>query len=162
MTGSVRTLLAVEVFRMTGKQLYNLRNKYYNQTHFYNEIVPEFCLTDKGYVKDSEYLPWFKEDDKEKYILFNAYTADKLLESEIQNVGLPDLFEDQDLREFFKKIPGTSYEDFYARLKPANYLVVDVEYWGSGEDFESCATVIGYMSQDLEFKKIENNEEIHQ
>lgn len=158
---SFKTLLAVEVFRMTGDQLYNLKEKYLNQNHFYNDILPQYCLSEQGFIKNSEHLHWFSKNDKTNYTLFNAQTADSLLGSEIQNIGLEDLLEEQDVRQIFSKIEGISYEDFFTRLRPANYLVIQIDYWGYGEDFESAASAIGYMLNDLEFKKIESTQEVY-
>ncbi len=159
--GMHKTLLAVEVFRMTGKQIYNIKQKYLNETRFYTEILPQYCLSEKGYIKDSEYLGWMDKDDKKEYILFNTQSADRLLEAEIQNVGLDKLLEEQDLRNVFAKIPGISYEDFYSRERPASYLVIGIEYWGHGEDFETASSVIGYMLDDLNFKDIAIFEEVY-
>jgi hypothetical protein len=147
-----KTLLAVEVSRLTGTHIEDLKKKYLNQRYFDENVLPRYVLDDNGLIKESTEFFYYNYPIDKTFTLFNAYTADKLLESEISNAGLVELFnESPSLFEYFDKLPGLTHEDFYSNLRAASYLIVDLVYWGYGEDFESSANIVGVM-KDLKIE----------
>jgi hypothetical protein len=123
----VKTLLAIELYELTGKELGDLRKR--NQSNnFFQDSLPEYCLDDKGQIRSTvDYLQWV-EDGEEKFLLFSAWTADKLLEHEMSNVGLESLVENIDFRPLLGDFTKYTEKDLFRLCAAAEYLIVNLCY----------------------------------
>jgi hypothetical protein len=100
------------------------------------------------------YYLQFIENGKEEYRLFDINHTDFILKEEISNVGIDEIFETTDLRKIFDlSNPLTS--DKYYRTFPNNFsIIIDVNFYGEGEDTEVEFKLLGYLDEDMNFIKI--------
>jgi len=155
----IKTLLSVIPYKLSGNEMQQLRKKYDNKNYFDSEILPMFCLNEKGHIRRTEYhLKYIYEGD-DKYTLFEATTADRLLDEEISNTGLDDLIKNFDLTLIFASLHHYTYDDFSRILPSSQYIVIELQYCsyfdGETTDYDMDVDVLGVIDSNLNFIKHE-------
>jgi hypothetical protein len=126
-------------------------------------MLPMFCLDEEGNVRITYHHLEFIEDGNIVYHLFDAITADRLLENEISEAGLDSLLEGINLEQMFKSVTVYGFDDFNRILPSADYLALELVYHSDNDDdTELEVKVLGFLNKSLEFteyKKIEEEDE---
>lgn len=133
----IRTLLAIEPYKFTGKELGKLKSQYENKYYFDEHVLPTYCFREDNnkIARTCDYLQWVESGD-ESYILFYAETIDKLLSEEISNAGLDYLLKDVDLKSVVEKLKIHSFEYFKRNLPSAQYIIIDISYYRTSWEYE--------------------------
>lgn len=156
----INNILALNVYTITGNELGELKNSHLNTRHIYDKYIPKYCLSDKGFIKDTEtWLHWIEFGD-EKYILIDIVYADPMLRIEFDNAGLEDTLKGLDLRPYLEYAPKLTVKDLHSVSNPFR-LVIEQSYMGSdnreyGWELDRIDNqVIGYLDNEtFELKKI--------
>lgn len=136
MRRSHKTLLSVEVYEFTGKDIGELRNQY-QYDRYLSRILPKYTINKEfGNILDADGYLQFVENGDEVYTLFDILTIDNLLNEEISNGGLENIFKNNDIRPFLDKMNKKKYKDFKRSLTSAEYLIIEIIY-NSGDYFDS-------------------------
>jgi len=152
----VKTLLALQIYEVTGNEI---------GEHFKRDKrnLPTYSLNPKnGKIIESEYWLQFIEEGEEKYIVFEYYTCDALLQEEINGAGLEELLKNTDLRPFFEEFRKLnmfgSREDYFYSIRTSSYIVIDLEYYGGGswyeDDYEVYYNCKGILDRNFNFIEI--------
>lgn len=144
-----KCLLAVEVYEFTGDEIGELR-KQYKHDRYLDGILPKYSFNQhNGFIADADSCFYYVEEGKEKHLMFNISTVDRLLQEEISMGGIEDVLKDIDLRPFLKHLKKHSYKDFQRSLNSAEYLVIQLEYIGGGyynpDDVDLLVSVEGVL-----------------
>ncbi len=142
-----KTLLSVEVYEFTGKDIGELR-KQYQHDRYLSSILPKYTFNKEfGNILEADGYLQFVDDGDEVYTLFDVATIDKLLNEEISNGGLENIFKENDIRPFLDKMEKKQFKDFQRILPSAEYLIVELEYVGGDiwEDFDVYINVVGAL-----------------
>lgn len=151
--GTVKTLLAINLYEITGKEYGELCEKHKNDLEYLSDIMPQFAIDKNGMIireEEYEYLNTIKESD-EKILLFNAWTADPLLDVEISGAGLEGVLKDIDLRPHFENFRRHTIKDILFLCTYAEYLIVNLcfsrheDYYGGGYEMELDIEVEGKL-----------------
>jgi hypothetical protein len=163
MIQTAKTLLAVECYQLTGDEIGKLKSKYLNKAHFEENMLPVFCLDEDGHVRITYHWLEFIEDGNIVYRLFDALTADRLLDNEISEAGLDSLLEGVDLNQMYESLTVYGYDDFNRVLPNADYIAIELIYHTDKEesDSELETKVLGFLNKSLDFSeyKIQEDEE---
>lgn len=130
MAKAVKTLLAINLYEITGKEYHNLCEKYKNDVEYLADIMPQFALDKDGMIVREEEYDYLEElkDSEEKIILLNAWTADPLLDHEISAIGVEELLKGFDLRPSLEKFRRHTIKDITFLCTYAEYLIVCLCY----------------------------------
>jgi len=162
---SVKTLLAVELYELTGKEIGLLKNKYLNKDYFESDVLPKFCLDKDGFIRDTYYWLQFIEEGDEVYRLFEAATIDRLLDQEISSLGLEYILNNVNLTQMFENLKIHKFDDFNRVLPSAEYIIIELIYTssfnGESTEYDMDTNILGFLNENLEHIKYEkeNNEE---
>jgi len=165
----MKELMIVELYRASHYDIYELKSSLKNKNHFMSDKIglPTYCFNEKGNIIDfcEEYLQFvglIKEDSPEnEYIyMFDIVFKTNILEEEISYVGIREEY-----FNFYKLIEkfGVTTEiplhvtdkriiinDFKHRRIPVQLILIyDVNYYGSGDDFDSEVIFKGYLDDNL-------------
>jgi len=162
-------LLGVELFDISEKLIYELRNSEPRKPENVFEHLPEYTVNTN---KDQHFQPIRAEEfhqflgfhldenkDEAKYLYFNLKTVDALLQEEINNSGIDDLFKDfnfKHLFRFFKPEPEENFRNF--RIPTTNYLVVELTYitsydhYSGGYETDMEIDVVGHLNSMLQIQ----------
>jgi hypothetical protein len=149
------TLLNVQLYELTAKEIGKLRIDQYKNNRFYETRLPKYCIhSENGTVRDSDYYLQFVETGDEKFILFNANTVDEVLQEEISAIGLEEIFKDIDLRPYIKELHIQTYKDLlHSKLQVGQYLVINIDYVECGtweyKEWEAQYSVCGVLRKNL-------------
>jgi hypothetical protein len=109
--------------------------------------LPPYCIRqDNGKLEYTEYYLQFGAQGKDEYILFEMEPADYLLEEQISQGGIEEIFKDINLNELFKNFNMNRCNDRY--IPTANYLTVDII-------FEKCTSLEG-TEYDMHYGEIKH------
>lgn len=159
-------LLAVEVYEISEKFIYELRKKQHPRQDVF-EHLPEFTINNnktankqpipaRYYLQFSGHLKP-NDDDDTKYLFFNLATQDSILDEEISNSGIDDLFADFDFEKLLSRFipnPETHISGFV--IPKTNYLVVELIYtttqdhYSGGYECEMEIDIVGYLDHNLQ------------
>jgi hypothetical protein len=130
---TIRTLLNIELYEVTGNEIGELRETAKHDRFLLNEVLPKYCVhLENGNIMYTEsYLQW-RDSGEEKYLLFNAETTDKLLGDEILQCGLDDLFKTYDFRYVLETFTKNKIRNRFLQLPQSEYLIVELDYIGGG------------------------------
>ena len=165
------TLLAVELYEISEKFIYELREKQHQSQDVF-DYLPEYTINKnetannqpisaKYYLQFSGQLKPNDGDDT-KYLFFNLNTQDSILFEEINNSGIDDLFADFDFEKLlsnFKPNPETHINGFV--IPQTNYLVVEITYitgydhFSGGYDCDMEIDIVGYLDHSLQRQTFE-------
>ena len=162
------TLLGVELYEISEKLIYDLRNSEPRKPENVFKHLPEYTINTNSGANNKPILAenfhqfigfnLNENKDKEKYLYFNLKTADALLQEEIDNDGI-DLFKNfnfKHLFRFFKPEPEENFRNF--RIPITNYLVVELTYivsydhYSGGYDCEMELDVVGFLNPMLQIQ----------
>ena len=156
----MKTILSIIPYTLTSKDFFEVREPLKNRpnNHFFR-CVPEWCVRDdNGHIDWTEnyhqYSGFSKWDTSSKYFLFDINPIDLLLEEEISNVGVVELFKGYDWRPLFKKITTNPSPHNYIRIPLNVHVVVDLEYVGGNEDYELIVEVSGFLDDTMSLSRI--------
>lgn len=156
----MKTILSIIPYTHTEHDLFVLREPIKDKPsrHFFKSI-PEWCVRNNGSIDYTENYHQFTGllDSKEEtvYYLFDINPVDEILKEEISQVGVVELFEGYDWNPLFNKIPTLQMNALNSLRIPANtHVVVELNYFGSGEDFETAVEVLGYLDNKMDFVRI--------
>lgn len=165
------TLLAVELYEITEKFIYELRKKQHESQDVFN-YLPEYTINKNKTANkqpiEARYYHQFtgtlkpSDDFYEKHLYFNLNTQDAVLQEEISNSGLEDLFENQDFEKLLSKFTPEPQENITGFVFPkTHYLVVELTYitgydhFGGGYDCEIEIDIVGYLDYALQRQPFE-------
>lgn len=162
-------LLGIELYEISEKLIYDLRNSEPRKPDNVFEHLPEYTINTNPGAKNQpvpakyfhQFLGFNFDENKEcqKYLYFNLKTADALLQEEIDNSGIDSLFKDfnfKHLFRFFKPEPEENFRNF--RIPFTNYLVVELRYttsydhYSGGYDCDMEIDVVGYLNSMLQIQ----------
>jgi len=166
-----KCLLAVELYNVSDKYIYNLREKQQHRRDVF-EYLPTYTVnTNKGQhnqpmIADSflQFAGNFKEHDDVNYLMFNLHTLDHQLEEEISNAGIEDLFKKLDFVKILSNFVPQSEDDLSKGVFPkVNYLIVEITYdvsydgYNGGYDCDTDVDIIGYLGYNLKSTYFKNS-----
>lgn len=138
----MRTVLLLNVYKLTGNDLGDLKRKNLSEQHVLS-LLPDYCIRIDNHKIDytESYLQWTESGD-DIFWLFNQIGADNLLDEEISNCGITEFFQDYDLIKIFEKSSFNTYEDMGKRIPDTCHIIVDLSYiggynaWTGDSDFD--------------------------
>lgn len=164
-TSKHRVLLGVELYEIRERFIYELREKQHNSQDVF-DYLPEFTINKNETAKKqpifAKYYHQFvgtlePKGEGEKYLYFNLKTLDALLQEEIDNSGIEDLFGELDFEKILSVFSPHTDENISKFVFPTtNYLVVEltyvtsIDYHSGGYDCDGYVDIIGYLNNDLE------------
>jgi hypothetical protein len=163
-------LLAVELYEITERFIYELREKQHESQDVFN-YLPEYTINNNDTAKkqpiEARYYHQFvgslePHDEGEKYLYFNLSTQDRLLEHEIEESGVDNFFADLDFEKLLSKFTPEPQENITAFVFPkTHYLVVEITYitgydhYSGGYDYDMKVDIVGYLDHALQRQPFE-------
>jgi hypothetical protein len=158
----VKCLLGVELFEISNKFIYKLREKHKNTDEVF-DYIPEFTInTNEGQHNQpirSECFHQFVgigENEEEKYLYFDLHTVDSQLDYEISQTGIEDLFKEQDFKKILSKFTPHSDDDLSNFILPKVYYLIVVliyetyqDYYNGGWEYDMEVDIIGYLDENF-------------
>ena len=173
MSTKLKTLLAVEPYRITANQLGELK-KNTNSRPYYEKNLPEYCFRkDNNLVNESNSYLQFVYNGDETYIVFDIKTADKLLQEEINEGGFEGKYgllryghDNYNEKALFHIITNhfkiDSFKNYNWSYPVAQYIVVELEYFGGTYEYpydtDLNIIIMGHLNDNLQFIKYKENE----
>jgi hypothetical protein len=155
----MKTILSIIPYGMTAHDFFVLRDPIKDKPnrHFFNSL-PEWCIRDNGFIDYTENWHQFTglidSKDETVYHLFDINPIDEILREEINQMGVEGILEGYDFTELFKQIPLNENPYNSIRIPFNVHIVVELDYIGKGEDTELFIEVLGYLDNNMEFKRI--------
>jgi len=166
---SHNSLLGIEVYSFKSKDIQEIR-EISRGREYENAYLPTYCVRDNGFIDRSEsYLQFtgFGEKNENEYILFNIVTSDRLLDTEISEVGFEEFINEEKinatnfisiLKNKFSHKKG--YDYIAHSIFSPEYVVIQLRYFKhhtpDGVDYDFEMELIGYLENSLNFKKLED------
>lgn len=159
----VKTLLSVKLFEVSNNFIYNLSKDKKRHDRVW-DLLPKYTInTNKDANNSPVIADWYlqfvgtheDEIDNKKYLLFDLDTQDEILNEEISQGGIEDLFKDFDFKKLlsvFKPHPETDITNF--NFPKTNYIVVELEYINGGYEYyetEMNIYIKGYLDDNMMF-----------
>lgn len=156
-------IMAVNAYIINTNDLYELNQKY--KKNIFDHILP-YTINLKEYndkanndiIQSDVYLqfvPKIKEENPNKYLVFDFQTFDEVLAEEISAVG-NDLFQGIDFKKILSNFSIKTFKDKGNRLDAPFYLIVQMEYFGSYDhysgvsEYDLIIDIVGYLDGNLE------------
>ena len=165
-TSKVRCLLAVELYELSNKYIYEMREQKKKDGQLF-DILPTYTINTNENANNrpirSEYFLQFVgnfiDETPEKYLLFRLNAVDNLLDYEISNGGIEDIFKDYDFKKLLSVFkPMDDYAMSRHAMPNTDFLVVEITYettqdhFSGGWECESSFDIIGYLDSMKELK----------
>jgi hypothetical protein len=155
----IQCLLGVEIYNVSANFICKLRETHKNPEEAF-DYLPEFTLgNDNKLVRAEEYhqfIGFETVEMPEVFLYFDLRTLDRLLQNEIDNSGLVDLFNDQKFIKYLMPFTPEKQENISNFVFPqVNYLIVELIYettydhYSGGCDCEMTAEVIGFLNSNF-------------
>jgi hypothetical protein len=152
----IQCLLGVELYEVSANFICKLRETHKHPEEAF-DYLPEFTLGEKNnLVRAEEYhqfIGFEMVETPEVFLYFDLRTLDRLLQNEIDNSGLEDLFKDQKFLRYLMPFKPEKQENISNFVFPhVNYLIVELTYettydsYSGGYDCEMNAEIVGYLS----------------
>jgi len=145
---------------LLGINLYQFSNFDIGQTKlpYSYKHLPEYCLDILyGTIKRTEFYHQFtspeiynKDIGEEKNWCFDAINICSVLQEEIDGDGLDGVLSNIDLRPVFEKLKYVPSHKYMRNIPIAQYLVIDINYYGSDDDYGCDIKLVGYLNSELE------------
>jgi len=163
MITKLKTLLGVELYEISERFIYNLRQGHPRSEKVF-DYLPKFTInTNKeahNQIADAEwfhqFVGCFQNDNKnEKYLYFNIETLDATLREEISNAGMENLLKNLDFKKILSNFTPENEENIsYFRFPHCNYLIVELTYnvtydLDGGYDCDMDLNVVGYLDSNM-------------
>ena len=174
MINVVESLLGVEYYKISENYIARLREKRVNWENVF-KILPEFTTNTNEDQHNQPMLAeffhqfqgWYEVEEPKIFIYFNLKTIDNLLQEEIDNTGIDDLFRDYDFEKILSVFKANTDYDMKRMVIPRiEYLIIkqiyditEDHYYG-GYECDAEFQIIGYLDEKLN-KKYYNHEEIY-
>ena len=161
-----RCILNVEFYEISENYIRELRNNYQNPKMVFS-ILPSYTINknkdaNNDLIEADYYLQFIglsKETTDEKYIFVNLFTSDSLLDYEIRQSGLTDLFKGIDFEKILSVFtPRTDDEIKRHSIPSSDYLVVELnyiksqDYYSGGWECDLDIDIIGYLNKKMEIQ----------
>lgn len=163
-------LLAVELYEISEKFIYELREKQHQSQDVF-DYLPEYTINKNEKVNNqpipARYYHQFvgslePQDDGEKYLYFRVMSPDTLLDHEISEAGFEDLFDGVDFEKLLSVFPAEPQENLTKFVFPTtHYLVVELVYitsydhYSGGYDCDMEIDIVGYLDHGLQRQPFE-------
>jgi hypothetical protein len=163
-TSTVRCLLAVEVYELSENYIFELKEGR-KKPNSIGDILPEYTInTNEGQHNQPMNADYFLQfvgldyvKNPKNCLLFNLRTFDSILQEEISNVGIEDLFNDYDFKKLLSVFKPHTDDDMKRYSMPYTYyMVVDVvfettqDYYSGGWECESSVNIVGYLDDKMQ------------
>ena len=152
----MREILTIIPYKITNNELYNLKEELRDEPNIrLYKFLPEFSISDTyGNLLPTEYYHQFtgsvKDETCEVFYLLDIHSASPVLEEEISQCGIEEIFNKYDWRHLFNSIPNGNINKFDKILIPTPlHMVLEVIYTGEYEDVEVEFKPVGYLDDDL-------------
>ena len=164
-------LVGIELFDVSNNFIYKLSQNRPMPYQIFN-VLPKYTInTNKGGLNRimlaEEFLQFvgmFETDrDNPKYLMFNVNTLESLLNEEMNQAGIEDLFKDYDFKEVLSHFAPQKEEDLEQFVFPhVNYLVVELQYDGGFDhegiyDCDMHVEITGYLNDIMELEEFNLN-----
>lgn len=161
-----RAILNVELYEISENYIRELRDNYQNPKMVFS-ILPSYTINkNKGANNDLieadyylQFIGLFKETTDKKYIFVNLFTSDSLLNYEISQSGLTDLFKGIDFEKLLSVFTPRTDNDIKRHTIPSSdYLVVELtyinsqDYYSGGWECDLEVDIIGYLNKKMEIQ----------
>jgi hypothetical protein len=150
------------LYKISGNQLHGFMKKYPNVNHGFKRLPALTYSTNDGgkhklrYAEDYLYYVAYENNEKE-YLFFDLSTTDGLLNEEISNSGIEDLFEGVNWKNILSVFEPESFDRLNKGYFPkAKYLIAELKYemskdWEYGWECDGVyGDIIGYLDEDLD------------
>jgi len=167
-------LLAVELYEISEKFVYELNNKQHDSQNVFDHL-PEFAINGNETANKQpiparyyhQFMGQLEPDgDGEKFLFFNLGTQDSVLQEEINNSGYDDLFQDIDFEQVLNNFTPEPQENITGFVIPkTNYLVVELTYitsydhYSGGYEYDMEIDIVGYLDYNLQRKPFKPDNE---
>jgi len=164
-------LVGVELFNVSNNFIYKI-SQCRPMPYQIFKVLPKYTInTNEGglnkIILAEEFLQFVGtfESDKmnTKYLMFNFNTLDSLLNEEMNQAGIEDLFKDYDFKQVLSHFVPQEEEDLEQFVFPhVNYLVVELRYDGGFDhegiyDCDMHVEITGFLKGNMELEKFNLN-----
>jgi len=162
-----KALIGIELFEISTNLIFKLRNSHTKSEHVFMHL-PKYCLNDYGNIMISEYYYQFtglsEEEENKKHLFFNLNTLDTLLQEELNNCDVDNIFDKNlDFKFILSKFAPQSDEKIVNfAFSNVEYIMIEMIYETNydhncgGYDTEKSVNIIGYLDNELQYRKYEN------
>lgn len=164
-------LVGIELFKVSNNFIYKLTQNRPMPYHIFH-VLPKYTInTNVGggnrIILAEEFLQFvgcFELDNKNpEYLMFNINTMDSLLDEEISQAGIEDLFNEFDFEKILSHFIPENEERLENHSFPfVNYLVVELHYDGGFDregiyDCDMHVEITGFLDGDMVLNKFNLN-----
>ena len=160
-----KTLLGVEIIKVSSKFIFKLRKERVNPESVFDEL-PEYVLNEKhNIITDTRhYLHYVGTNERETetfYYMMNFHTLDRHLDYELNESGIDTFVTALNITRILDKlvvVPETVICNH--GFPTVNYLMVSInvestyDHYSGGYDYEVDYKLDGYLDKDFKPKKI--------
>lgn len=158
----IKTLLSVKLFEVSNNFIYNLSKDKPRHDKVW-DLLPKYTINNNDGANNRPVIAdWYlqfvgthEDINNKKYLLFDLDTQDEILNEDIAQAGIEDLFKDFDFNKLlsvFKPQPETDITNF--NFPKTNYIVVELNYLTGGFDYYETELVVnikGYLDDNMMF-----------
>jgi hypothetical protein len=164
-------LVGVELFEVSNNFMYKLSQNRPMPYQIFN-VLPKYTINTNETAKNKmvlaeeflQFVGTFKSDHgNPKYLMFNFNTLDSLLNEEMGQGGVEELFKEFDFKQVLSHFTPQKEEDLEQFVFPhVNYLVVELHYDGGFDhegnyDCDMHVEITGYLNDIMELTKFNLN-----
>lgn len=165
----IKTLLGVELYEFEEKFIYELRQKQKKQDRIFEHLPTYTINTNEGANGRPVEAYWYLQfvgifndnNNNSKYLFFDLSSLDGLLNEEINQDGIENLFKEFDFKKILSVFTPATEDDYIKfGFLTTHYLIVELTYETSydhegGYDCEMYVDITGYLDNNMEIKKFE-------
>lgn len=129
MKTSYKTLLGLNIYRLSSKYIENVRRRNLQRDKF-TGLIPEWCVT-KDTILLSSYYFQFTSGSEEEWLLFDVEYKHPFIDHEMSAIGEEDFFKEIGLFDFIKNLPSLTENDYKSSIPKPVYIVVKITYTNS-------------------------------
>lgn len=165
-------LLGVEYYHISENYIAGIREKRYDREKIF-QLLPDFTINSNDYNQPilaeyfHQFIGWEKSENPKIFIYFNLKTIDNILQEDIDNAGIEELFKEYDFKEILSVFKPHTDDDIKHLVLPSiNYLIIEETYIGGydyyygGYEYDIETKIVGYLDSNLN-KKYFNHEKIY-
>lgn len=158
------TLMGVELYEISSDYLYELRQKQPDGRMIFDHL-PEYTFNrnaeGKGMIvcarEHLQFVGLDKPSKPEKFLFFNLTPIDSLLDYEVNEGGIEEIFENVNFENYLSVFaPHTEEDHSKFRMPDTNYLIIAImyctstDYYSGGSETDVDYEIEGYLDHNLQ------------